>query len=225
MEKKLSPSEEAIFNLIGLEKYVDGVLVERLGFQVAPEDALVIDDAEAPSFVSEVEISDIIEEENFVDMVIATQEPQDNGTAATSKITDCVKTGIITELCSPVPKQSKAVAAAALKEEIKIQNEICAHIKTAATDLKEQHGSLNKISQRLDKIYDIQKKHYKEMESHLKEVNLIKKEKIEEMKRHNYVMEKMRRKEIEYKLEKNRRLMEIEDLKVRKSNDGQMQCD
>ncbi|XP_017469301.1 PREDICTED: probable DNA-binding protein SNT1 [Rhagoletis zephyria] len=100
-----------------------------------------------------------------------------------------------------------------------------AHIKTAATDLKEQHGSLNKISQRLDKIYDIQKKHYKEMESHLKEVNLIKKEKIEEMKRHNYVMEKMRRKEIEYKLEKNRRLMEIEDLKVRKSNDGQMQCD
>lgn len=77
----------------------------------------------------------------------------------------------------------------------------------------------------MDKIYDIQKKHYKEIELHLKEVKFIKKEKVEEMKRQNYVMEEMRRKEIEYKLEKNRRLMEIEDLKVRKSNDGQMQCD
>lgn len=44
-------------------------------------------------------------------------------------------------------------------------------------------------------------------------LNDLKKEELKEQKRHNLVMEKLRLREVEDKIEKNRRLLELEDLK------------
>lgn len=47
----------------------------------------------------------------------------------------------------------------------------------------------------------------------MKDIKKIKNETLEETKRHNWVMESWRQKEVEDKIEKNRRLLEIEELK------------
>lgn len=61
--------------------------------------------------------------------------------------------------------------------------------------MKEQQQNTKKIYRGIDRLYD------------------LKKEELAEAKRHNLQMEKLRLREVEDKIEKNRRLIELEELK------------
>lgn len=99
----------------------------------------------------------------------------------------------------PPPKKQKAISrelpppkssasADIIAEELGIQKEMC-------QAMKEQQQNTKKIYRGIDRLYD------------------LKKEELAEAKRHNLQMEKLRLREVEDKIEKNRRLIELEELK------------
>ncbi|XP_036340838.1 uncharacterized protein LOC118750220, partial [Rhagoletis pomonella] len=104
------------------------------------------------------------------------------------------------------PKKQNSYTNDMFVQEIGVQKEVCESITEAVTGLKDQKEITKKIYRSLDRIYDVQKQNFEKMFQ-------LEQEKVEEMKRHNLFMEKLRLSEVESKIERNRRLLEIEDLK------------
>ncbi|XP_065370347.1 uncharacterized protein LOC135962375 [Calliphora vicina] len=89
---------------------------------------------------------------------------------------------------TPIGLPPQVSSADILAEEIGIQ-------KNMLQVMKEQQQTTKKIYRSIDRLYD------------------LKKEELQEQKRHNLVMEKLRLTEVQDKIEKNRRLLELENLK------------
>ena len=83
-----------------------------------------------------------------------------------------------------------STTAKVLAEEINIQKEMC-------QAMKDQQQSSKKIYRAIDRLYD------------------LKKEELVEQKRHNLQMERLRLREVEDKIERNQRLLELEELKTK----------
>lgn len=78
-------------------------------------------------------------------------------------------------------------------EEAEIQKDLCEKVR--------------KIYKSIDSLYSLQKKHFATIEK-------IEEDKFKEIQRHNYLMEELRKREIENKIEKNKGILEIEELKT-----------
>lgn len=89
---------------------------------------------------------------------------------------------------NPVQLPAQISSANILAEEISIQ-------KKMLEAMKQQSETSKKVYRSIDRLYD------------------LKKEELKEQKRHNLVIENLRLREVEDKIEKNKRLLELENLK------------
>ncbi|XP_017466831.1 PREDICTED: uncharacterized protein LOC108359465 [Rhagoletis zephyria] len=241
MVKVLSPLEEAIFKLIGMKQSVEGLPVKKFGLQENFNEIC------NENFCPEVELPNVTQNETLDESMVISEASHADYTTINVSLVSADSFEFVSEEASAdnteVPSTSKKASSSkknfskkeraelALTEEIKIQKEICANIKTGVANQDEHRDNLRKIYQRLDKIYDLKKKHFKAVElikkeklEEIKKANVIKREKLEEKKRHNYFIEEMRRNEIEHKIEKTKRLLEIQELKIYKDKDENLQC-
>ncbi|XP_036330733.1 uncharacterized protein LOC118742627 [Rhagoletis pomonella] len=183
MEQKLSPTEEAIYELVGMKESVEGVS-NTLKFGLSSH----VTKSPADNSTAENDILDSTIEE--LEEVTPYQPP-------TKKKRNTPQ---------GEPKKQNSYTNDMFVQEIGVQKEVCESIKEAVTGLKDQKEITKKIYRSLDRIYDVQKQNFEKMFQ-------LEQEKVEEMKRHNLFMEKLRLSEVESKIERNRRLLEIEDLK------------
>lgn len=107
--------------------------------------------------------------------------------------------------CSSHKKNDQTdIATNVLEAELDIQRQLLETIKLVEANQKEQVEMTRKIYRSLDKMYEQNKKHFQQIES-------LKCQEIDEMRRHNAFMEKLRVREVEYKLEKNRIQMQMQE--------------
>lgn len=183
-EYKFSPTEQTIYDLIGMKTSVEGVAADSFGLG-SPSNI-----NEIPEIPPETEVLDVSMEDAYVN-----ERPV---TSLKAKV--CVTPKPI-----PKSKDSSKCPSDMLLAELAVQRELVESVKEAVSDAKEHKQSFKKIYRSLDSIYELQKKNFQAMEK-------LKKEEIEQMRRHHTFMEEMRKKEVQYKLEKNQLQLQFNDL-------------
>lgn len=188
MEQAFSANEEIIYNLICMKDSVEGVSKKfGLGASSVEKTLEILLDS----------TSDDEPKSSGVDNEETPQKPPAKKLKLDSKedpseVLALLPSDTETPSKAPVnkfkPRPKQTFTTDILKEEIGIQKEML-------EVMKEQLQSTKKIYRSIDHLHD------------------LKKAELKEIKRHNLVMEQLRLREIEDKIEKNRRLLELQELK------------
>lgn len=192
-EHSFSATEQSIYDLIGMKTSVEGVAAKSFGLE-SPSNA-----KEMPQVPAEIDVLDVSMQDGLINEKLVAST--DLGLCETPKSFQKSKDNAF-----PNSKGDSAKSASnMLLAELAVQKELVETVKEAVGDAKDQKESIKRIYRSLDSIYGLQKKHFQAMEK-------MKREQIDEMRRHNTFMEEMRLKEVEYKLEKNRLQFQFNDL-------------
>lgn len=179
-EQKFSSAEEAIYNLVGMKASVEGVAAKVFG--------MCREVVATPS--TPCELDDLVP--------CAAEVAEERQAEVEEEILACADVGQKSATVSSL-KPSKPIKSPsdALQAELTIQKELLDTIKAAVVNSEQHHQRSKRLFRSVEKMVDLSKSHYKKME-------MLKREEIDEMRRHNAYIEQMRAREVEYKLEKNK---------------------
>ncbi|XP_017479975.1 PREDICTED: uncharacterized protein LOC108369387 isoform X2 [Rhagoletis zephyria] len=185
IEYKFSATERAIFELIGMKESVEGVaktfgLTSSINVERVEEnlDFLMNESGVVNEIVLKNECVAMNEDPMDCVFLIDEEEPTYQPSSKAVKPTSSKK--VLTKHSPPE----------ILVEEVAIHRELCDTIKGAVSESKEQQENVKKIYRAIDSMQVVQKKHFKEMEK-------LKREEIDEMKRHNLIMEELMLRQLE----------------------------
>lgn len=201
--KQLSPTEQTIYELVKMKDSIEGINNSyTFGLPTSSQNK---------ENVPQLEVTEISSGRILLSTSSSSQNVQNDWNVIDGMIEETIEEITNEEASSTLPishkrksvpqdSRGKLTTSELIEKEVETQKNLCSKvselIEFVKEDNKEMKGMMKRMCRSLEKMNDHKSKKFKEME------------------RHNAVMENYKKMEVESKLEKNKKLIELEEMKL-----------